>query len=125
MKCHTKKGEGRDWAFFMIFMPPTIPLSTASFEVKAYATQKHNHQHDTFVEKTDFFIENLSARGYNEAELSKASSSINLEDLQLFIQEKPKSTAIPLFCKTKYNLTFLESISNRILLKNEISSATM
>ena len=51
-------------------------------------------------------MEKLSARGYNDAELSSAESSINFEDHQHFIKEKLKSTAIPLVFNTKYNRNF-------------------
>ena len=77
------------------------PSSTVSSEVRSSAMQKNNNNLDTFVEKKDFFMEKLSARGYNNTELSKADSSINFEDRQHFIKEKPKSTSIPLVFKTK------------------------
>ena len=84
-------------------------------EVIRYAKKKNktknnnnnnNNNLDTFVRKKDFFMEKLSARGYNNTELSKADFSINFEDRQHFIKEKPKSTSIPLVFKTKYNPHF-------------------
>ena len=51
-------------------------------------------------------MEKLSARGYSDAELSRADSSINFEERQHFIKEKLKSTAIPLVFNTKYNGNF-------------------
>ena len=67
---------------------------------------KNNNNLDLFVKKKGFSMETLSARGYNDAELSKADSSINFEDPQHFIREKLKSTAIPLVFNTKYNRNF-------------------
>ena len=51
-------------------------------------------------------MEKLSARGYNDAELSRTDSSINFEDRQHFIKENLKSTAIRLVFNTKYNRNF-------------------
>ena len=64
-------------------------------------------------------MEKLSARGYNDAELSKADSSINFEDRQYFIKEKLKSTAIPLVFNTKYNSNFAGKYIRQALLKLE------
>ena len=94
------------------------PSSTVSSEVRSSAMQKNNNNLDTFVEKKDFFMEKLSARGYNNTELSKADSSINFEDRQHFIKEKPKSTSIPLVFKTKYNPHFARKYIRQALLKH-------
>ena len=56
-------------------------------------------------------MEKLSARGYNDAELSK-------EDRQHFIKEKLKSTAIPLVFNTKYNHNFAGKYARQALLKH-------
>ena len=64
---------------------------------------KNNNNEDTFEDKKNFFKEKLLARGYSEAELDKASSSVSFEDRQTYIQEKPKTTEVPLVFKTKYN----------------------
>ena len=117
--------EDRDWTIFVNAGLNTIrnPSSTVSFEVRSSAMQKTNKQTnkqtnknnninnknnnlDAFVKKKGFFMEKLSARGYNDAELSKANSSINFEDRQHFIKDKLKSTAIPLVFNTKYNHNF-------------------
>ena len=82
------------------------PSSTVSLRGEIIRYAKNNNNLDTFVEKKDFFMEKLSARGYNNTELSKADSSINFEGRQHFIKEKPKSTSIPLVFKTKYNPHF-------------------
>ena len=101
--------------------------STVSFEVRSSAMQTNNQTNknkynknnnlDTFVKKKGFFMEKLSARGYNDAELSKADSSINFKDRQHFIKEKLKSTAIPLF-NTKYNRNFAGKYIRHALLKH-------
>ena len=51
-------------------------------------------------------MDKFSAGGYNDAELSRADSSINFEDRQHFIKEKLKSTAIPLVFNTKCSRNF-------------------
>ena len=64
-------------------------------------------------------MEKLSARGYNDAELSKADSFINFEDRQHFIKEKLKSTAIiPLAFNTKYSRYFAGKYIRQALLKH-------
>ena len=64
-------------------------------------------------------MEKLSARGYNDAELSRADSLINFEDRQHFIKEKLKSTAIRLVFNTKYNRNFAgKYIRQALLLKH-------
>ena len=63
-------------------------------------------------------MEKLSARGYNDAELSKADSSINFEDHQHFIKEKLKSTAIPVVFNTKYNRNFAGKFIRQALLEH-------
>ena len=63
-------------------------------------------------------MEKLSARGYNDAELFKADSSINFEDCQHFIKERLKSTAIPLVFNTNYNRTFAGKYIRQALLKH-------
>ena len=64
-------------------------------------------------------MEKLSARGYDDAELSKADSSINFEYRQNFIKEKLKSTAwIPLVFNTKYNRNFAGKYIRQALLKH-------
>ena len=70
-------------------------------------------------------MEKLSARGYSDAELSKAESSINFEDRQHFIKEKLKSTAIPLVYNTKYNRNFAgKNIRQKSEIENYIPQAT-
>ena len=77
-------------------------------------------------------MEKLSARGYNDAELSRADSSINYEDRQHFIKEKLKSTAIPLVFNTKYNRNFAGKYIRQALechrqereIENDIPQAT-
>ena len=77
-------------------------------------------------------MEKLSARGYNDAEHSRADSSINFEDRQHFIKEKLKSTAIPQVFNTKYNRNFagkyirqaLESHRQEREIENDIPQAT-
>ena len=63
-------------------------------------------------------MEKLSARGYNDAELSKVDSSINFEDRQHFIKEKLTSTAIPLVFNTTYNRNFAGKYIRQALLKH-------
>ena len=106
--------EDRDWTIFAHAGLNAIrnPSSTVSFEVRSSAMQNkqtnknNNNNLDTFVEKKGFFMEKLSARGFNDAELSRADSSINFEDRQHFIKEKLKSTAIHLVFNTKHNRNF-------------------
>ena len=110
------------------------PSSTISFEVRSSLMQNkqtnknknnnnnntttNNNNLDTFVKKKGFFMEKLSARGYKDADLSKADSSINFEDRQHFIKEKLKSTAIPLVFNTKYNRNFAGKYIRQALLKH-------
>ena len=63
-------------------------------------------------------MEKLSARGYKDAEFSKADSSINFEDRKHFIKEKLKSTAIPPVFNTKYNRNFAGKYIRQALLKH-------
>ena len=63
-------------------------------------------------------METLSTRGYGEAELLKATSSVNFEDRQLFIQEKQKSPDIPLVFKMKYNPHFAGKDVKQAILKH-------
>ena len=63
-------------------------------------------------------MEKLSVRGCNDAELSKADSSINFEDRQHFIKERLKSTAIPLVFNTKFNRNFAGKYMRQALLKH-------
>ena len=134
--------ENRDWTIFAHAGLNAIrnPSSTVSFEVRSSAMQKkkkkkerktnqqtnknnnninnNNNNLDTFVKKKGFFMEKLSARGYNDAELSKADSSINFDDRQHFIKEKLKSTAIiPLAFNTKYSRNFAGKYIRQALLK--------
>ena len=67
---------------------------------------KTNNNFRTFEDKKSFFKKKLSTRGYSDMELLKASSSINFDDRQRFLQEKQKSPEIPLVFKTKYNPYF-------------------
>ena len=92
--------EDRDWTIFVHAGLNAFrnPSSSISFEVRSSAMKKNktkqnnknkktkqkqnknnnnNNNLDTFVKKKGFFMEKLSARGYNDAELSKADSSIN------------------------------------------------
>ena len=121
--------EDRDWSIFAHAVLNAIrnPSSTVSFEVRSSAMQTNNQTNknkynnnnlDTFVKKKGFFMEKLSARGYNDAELSKADSSINFEDRKHFIKEKFKSTAIPLVFNTKYNRNFAGKYIRHALLKH-------
>ena len=121
--------EDRDWTIFAHAGLNAIcnPSSTVSFEVRSSAMQKNkqtknknnnNNNLDTFVEKKGFFMEKLSARGYNDGELSSPESSINFEDRQHFNKEKPKSTAIPLVFNTKYNRNFAGKYIRQALLKH-------
>ena len=54
----------------------------------------------------------------DNTKLSKADSSINFEDRQHFLKEKPKSTSIPLVFKTKYNPHFAGKYIRQALLKH-------
>ena len=110
IKCHTKKTDRSSCH------PQPVFDGFLKGEIIRYA--KKNNNLDTFVEKKDFFMEKLSARGYNNTELSKADSSINFEDRQHFIKEKPKSTSIPLVFKTKYNPHFVGKYIGQALLKH-------
>ena len=79
IKCHTKKTKtGQFFAHAGLNAIPN-PSLTVSFEVRSSAMQKqrnkqtnknNNNNLDTFVIKKGFFMEKLSARGYNDAELS-------------------------------------------------------
>ena len=82
-------------------------------EIIRYA--KNNNNLDTFVEKKDFFMEKLSVRGYSNQSTFNQST---FEDRQHFIKEKPKSTAIPLVFKTKYNPHFAGKYIKQALLKH-------
>ena len=84
---------------------------------QANKNNNNNNNLDTFVKKKGFFMEKLSARGYNDAELSRADSSINFEDRQHFIKEKLKSSAIRLVFNTKYNRNFAGKYIRQALLK--------
>ena len=136
--------EDRDWTIFAHAGLNAIrnPSSTVSFKVRSSSINKqtnkqtnkdpnkqtnkqtnknennNNNNLDTFVKKKGFFIEKLSARGYNDAELSRADSSINFEDRQHFIKEKLKSTAIRLVFNTKYNRNFAGKYIRQALLKH-------
>ena len=124
IRCHKKKTESGQFLHMQVLMPSATHLRlfpstwdhllrTKTKENKTKQTNKqtkknnnNNNNLDTFVKKKGFFVEKLSARGYNDAELSKADSSINFKDRQHFIKEKLKSTAIPLVYNTKYNRNF-------------------
>ena len=121
--------EDRDWTIFAHAGLNAIcnPSSTVFFEVRSWAMKKKNTNKQTnkqrqqswhICQKKDFFLEKLSARGYNDAELSKADSSINFEDRQHSIKEKLKSTAIPLVFNTKYNCNFAGKYIRQALLKH-------
>ena len=126
--------EDRGWSIFAHAGLNAIrnPSSTVSFKVRSSSMNKlinnstnkqtnknnNNNNLDTFVKKKGFFMEKLSARGYNDAELSRADSSINFEDRQHFIKEKLKSTAIRLVFNTKYNRNFAGKYIRQALLKH-------
>ncbi|XP_072046859.1 uncharacterized protein [Amphiura filiformis] len=100
IKCHTKKTETGQFLHRSLCHPQPVFDGFVRAEVMRYA--RNNNNYETFLEKKDFFMEKLSTRGYSEAELLKAGSSINFEDRHLFLEEKPKSREIPLVFKTKY-----------------------
>ena len=110
IKCHTKKTETGQFLHMQVIHNPS---STVFFEVRSWAMKQTN-----ICQKKCFFMEKLSARGYNDAELSKADSSINFEDHQHFIKEKLTSTAIPLVFNTKYNRNFAGKYIRQALLKH-------
>ena len=122
IKCHTKKTETGQFLHMQVLMPSAnhLRLFPSRWDrLLCKKTNKNNNNNlDTFVEKKGFFMEKLSARGYNDAELSRADSSINFEDRQHFIKEKLKSTAIPLVFNTKYNSNFAGKYIRQALLKN-------
>ena len=94
------------------------PSSTVSFEVRSSAMQRTTTILTRLSKRKISSWRKLSSRGYDDAELSKADSSINFEDRQHFIKEKPKSTAIPLVFKTKYNPHFAGKYIKQALLKH-------
>ena len=100
IKCHTKKTETGQFQHRLSCHPQPVFDGFVRAEIMRYA--RNNNNYETFMEKKDFFTKKLSARGYNEAELLKAGSSINFEDRHLFLEEIPKSREIPLVFKTKY-----------------------
>ena len=125
--------EDRDWTIFAHAGLNAIrnPSSTVSFKVRSSSMNKqtnkqtnknnnnnNNNNLDTFAKKKGFFMEKLSARGYNDTELSRADSSINFEDRQHFIKEKLKSTAIHVVFNTKYNRNFAGKYIREALLKH-------
>ena len=136
--------EDRDWTIVAHAGLNVIrnPSSTVSYEVRSSAMQKTNKQTKTTTRTTTILThlskrkvsswEKLSARGYNDAELSRADSSINYEDRQHFIKEKLKSTAIPLVFNTKYNRNFPMKYIRQVLechrqereIENDIPQAT-
>ena len=107
IKCHKKKTETGHFLHMQVLMPSAthlrlFPSRWDHLLCKNQTNKNNNNNLDTFVKKKGFFMEKRSARGYNDAELSKAVSSINFEDRQHFIKEKRKSTALPLVFSTKY-----------------------
>ena len=124
IKCHTKKTEIEHFLHRSSCHPLPVFDGFLRGEIisvmqkKKKKKKKKKNNLDTFVEKKDFFMEKLSARGYNDAKLSKVNSSINFEERQHFIKENPKSTAIPLVFKTKYNDHFARKYIRQALLKH-------
>jgi hypothetical protein len=116
IKCHTKKTETGQFLHRSSCHPQPVFDGFLRGEIIRYA--KNNSYFKTFEEKKDFFMKKLSARGYDDAELLKASSSINFEDRQLYIQERHKSPQIPLVFKTKYNPHFAGKDMKRAILKH-------
>ena len=120
--------EDKGWTIFAHAGLNAIrnPSSTVSFEVRSSGTQKNKQTKTTTTtilthlskRKTCFFMEELPARGYNDAELSKADSSINFEDRQHLIKEKLKSTAIPLVFNTRYIRNFAGKYIIQTLIKH-------
>ena len=101
IKCHTKKTETGQFLHRSFCHPQPVFEGFLKGEIIRYI--KNNNNEDTFEDKKSFFKEKLLARGYSEAELDKASSSVSFEDRQNYIQENPKTTEVPLVFKTKYN----------------------
>ena len=123
IKCHKKKTETGQFLHMQVLMPSAthlrlFPSRWDHLLCKKQTNKNNNNNLDTFVKKKGFFMEKLSARGYNDAELSKADSSINFEDHQHFIKEKQKSKAIPLVFSTKYNRNFAGKYIRQALLKH-------
>ena len=120
IKCHTKKTETGQFLHMQVLMPSATHLrlfpsrwdhllcKKKNQTNKQKQQQQHQQQQSWHIcqKKKGFFMEKLSARGYNDAELFKADFFINFEDRQHFIKEKLKSTAIPLVFNTKYNRHF-------------------
>ena len=130
IKCHTKKTDTGQFLHMQVLMPSAtrlrlfpsrwdhLPCYAKKQTNKQTKNKNNNNNLDTFVEKKGFFMKKLSARGYNDTELSSAESSINFEDRQHFIKEKLKSTAIPLVFNTKYNRNFAGKYIRQALLKH-------
>ena len=127
IKCHAKKTETGQFLHMQVLMPSAthLRLFPSRWDHLLCKTNKqtnninnNNNNLDTFVKKKGFFMEKLSARGYNDAGLSKADSSINFEVRQHFIKERLKSTAIPLVFNTKYNRNFAGKYIRQALLKH-------
>ena len=116
IKCHTKKTETGQFLHRSSCHPQPVFDGFILGEIIRYV--KNNNNFDTFAEKKSFFTEKLSARGYSEAELEKTSASINFEDRQHLIQEKTKSTDIPLVFKTKYNPHYSGKLIRRAFLSH-------
>ena len=126
IKCHTKKTETGQFLHMQVLMPSATHLRLFSsrwdhllWKKKTTTTTTYNNNNlGTFVEKKGSFMEKLSARGYNDAEFSRADSSINFKDRRHFIKEKLKSTAIPLVFNTKFNRNFAGKYIRQALLKH-------
>ena len=131
IKCHTKKTETGQFLQMQVLMPSAthLRLFPSRWDHLLCKTNKQTTTTTTSTttttiilthlsKKKGFFMEKSSARGYNDAELSKADSSINFEDRQHFIKERPKSTAILLVFNTKYNRNYAGKYIRQALLKN-------
>ena len=127
IKCHTKKTKTGQFLHmhFLMLSATHLRLFPSGWDHllrkktnKQINKNNSNNNLDTFVKKICFFMEKLPDRGYNDAELSKADSSVNFEDRQHFIKEKLKSTAIPLVFNTRYDRNFAGKYIRQALIKH-------
>lgn len=104
IKCHTKKTETGQFLHRSSCHPQSVFDGFLRGEILRYA--RNNNNLNTFEEKKSFFKEKLSKRGYSESEFRKAENSVRFEDRSNFIEERYKSSEIPLVFKTQYNPYF-------------------
>ena len=130
IKCHTKKTQNGQFLHMQVLMPSATHLRLFPSRWDHLLCKKKTNKQTktttttTSTTTTTTILTHLSKRKVSswrnfqpEGTITlKADSSINFEDRQHFIKEKPKSTAIPLVFNTKNNHNFAVKYIGQALL---------